>query len=94
MTASFVVRTTPKVDRLLKKLTKRHPDLPVRFAETMAILGEDPYNVTRSHPIKRLEGSKPGEGQYRLRLAGVFATTSLGKRLFFTTADCGEDTYR
>ncbi|PYV40050.1 MAG: hypothetical protein DMG06_21460 [Acidobacteria bacterium] len=31
-------------------------------------LQSDPYNRSRRHAIKKLEGVKPGEGQYRLRL--------------------------
>ena len=38
------------------------------FAQSIAILKIDPYNRTRRHPIKKLEGVPPGEGQYRLKL--------------------------
>jgi len=68
MKTAFVVRTTPQFERLLKKLTQHHPDLPDRFAEAIEILQTDPYNSTRSYPIKKLQGIKAGEGQYRLRL--------------------------
>jgi len=54
MKTSFVVRTTPQFDRLLNKLTKLHPDLADRFAEAIEILQTDPYNSTRSYPIKKL----------------------------------------
>jgi len=67
MSAPFSVRTTPRFDRLLHKLSRHHPDLPERFAQALAILETDPYNRSRSHPIKKLQGAKPGEGQYRLR---------------------------
>ncbi len=63
----YRVRTTAHFDRLLKKLAPKHPDLPERFEEAIAILSEDPYNRTRRYPIKKLEGIPPGEGQYRLR---------------------------
>lgn len=49
MTAPFAVRITPKVERLLKKFTKSHPDLPARLAKAIGILKADPYNVSRTH---------------------------------------------
>ena len=68
MSAPFSVRTTPRFDRLLKKLAPHHPDLPKHFAEAMAILQEDPHNRTRAHPVRKLGGVAQGEGQYRMRL--------------------------
>lgn len=68
MSVPFSVRTTPRFDRLLKKLTRRHPELPEHFAEALAILRLDPYNRTGSHPIKKLQGVPAGDGQYRIRL--------------------------
>ena len=38
------------------------------FAATIAILKSDPYNRTRRHDIKKLEGIPTGDGQYRLKL--------------------------
>ncbi|MBI4588886.1 MAG: hypothetical protein HY725_08590 [Candidatus Rokubacteria bacterium] len=67
MTPPFSVHTTPHFDRLLKRLTRRHPDLVHRYAEAAEILKTDPHNLTRAHEIKKLEGLGPGEGQYRLR---------------------------
>ena len=67
MTAPFSVRSTPRFDRLLKKLSKRHPDLPKRYAEALRILQADAYNRTRMYPIRKLEGASASEGQYRLR---------------------------
>jgi mRNA-degrading endonuclease RelE of RelBE toxin-antitoxin system len=69
MIEPFAVRTTPHFDRLFKKLARRHTDLPERFAEAIEALKSDPYNRSRSHPIKKLEGVGQGEGQYRLRLS-------------------------
>jgi mRNA-degrading endonuclease RelE of RelBE toxin-antitoxin system len=63
----FSVHTTPRFERLLKKLSKHHPDLVGRFAEALAILEIDPYNRSRSYPIKKLADVPPEEGQYRLR---------------------------
>lgn len=68
MTPSFSVRTTPHFDRLLTSLTKRHRELVDRYAEALEILRTDPYNRTRRHHIKKLEGILQGEGQYRLSL--------------------------
>lgn len=69
MNGAFDVRTTPRFDRQLKKLASQHPqDAGHTFAQALAILKADPYNRTRRHPIKKLEGVPPGEGQYRLRL--------------------------
>jgi hypothetical protein len=64
----FSVRTTPHFERLLKGLAKRHADLPERFAQAIAILGADPSNTSHAHPIKKLRGLAPGQGQYRLLL--------------------------
>jgi len=33
----------------------------------MAVLGDDPHNRSGRHPIKKLVGLKPGEGQWRIR---------------------------
>ena len=38
------------------------------FDRALAILKTDPYNRSRCHPIKTLEGVPSGEGQYRLRV--------------------------
>lgn len=67
MTGPFVVFTTGRFDRLLKKHVHGHPELADVFAEVIAILRSDPYNRSRRHQIKKLEGVPPGEGQYRLR---------------------------
>ena len=69
MNEVFDVRTTPRFDRLLKKLGSHHPqEAGEMFAQAITILRADPYNRTRRHPIKKLEGVPPGEGQYRLKL--------------------------
>ena len=65
---SFVVRTTPHFDRLLKALAKHHPELAERFAEAIQILKADPYNRSRTQHIKKLEDVPAGGGQYRLAL--------------------------
>ena len=68
MSDLFAVRTTSRFDRLLKKLSRGHPNLAPRFAEALAILRTDPYNRTRAHRIKKLQDVKPEDGLYRLRL--------------------------
>ncbi len=68
MTGPFSVHTTPRFDRLLKKLSRKHPDLLETFAEALRVLKADPYNRTRSHPIKKLAGVPSGAGHYRLRI--------------------------
>ncbi|MGA2569404.1 MAG: hypothetical protein ABSF23_02700 [Terracidiphilus sp.] len=62
----FSVLTTSHFDRLLKKLLRAHSDLVGRFEEAVAILSSDPYNKSRKHPIRKLDGVGAGEGQYRL----------------------------
>jgi hypothetical protein len=49
-------------------LARHHPELADVYASAVAILKVDPHNVTRSYPIKKLEGVGLREGQYRLRL--------------------------
>jgi hypothetical protein len=52
MNGAFDVRTTPRFDRLLKRLASQHPQEAIgAFAQALAILKTDPYNRTRRHPI-------------------------------------------
>ena len=71
MTARFSVHTTPHFERLARKLLKAHPELRAVLDGVHAILRADPYNVSRRHPIKKLVGVEPGEGQWRLRSGRV-----------------------
>ena len=68
MTPSFSIRTTPRFERLARSLLKAHAEFRAFQDQAREILQSDPYNRSRSHPIKKLEGVRPGEGQYRLRL--------------------------
>src|SRR3954454_23065002 len=68
MTAPFSVSAPPSFARALEALAKRHPELAELYSHALSLLQEDPYNVRRSQPIKKLRGVPPGEGQYRLRL--------------------------
>lgn len=68
MTSGITVRTTPRFDRLLRSLSRRHREIVTRFAEAIEILRSDPYNRTRHHRIRKLESVRQGDGQYRLAL--------------------------
>ncbi len=96
MTPSFSVRTTPHFDRLFRRLQKGHSDLASNFAKVLRILQADPYNRSRTYAIKKLEGVKPGEGQYRLRIGRWrFRYDIFGQEVVLHY--CGlrrEDTYR
>jgi mRNA-degrading endonuclease RelE of RelBE toxin-antitoxin system len=67
MTTEFLVTTTSRFDRELKKLTAKHPGLPEMFGQVVGILKADPFNRGRQHPIKKLEAVAAGDGQYRIR---------------------------
>ena len=59
---SFSVRTTPHFDRLLRRLTRHHPDLVERYAEALTILSTDPYNRSHSYDIRKLQCVSVGDG--------------------------------
>jgi mRNA-degrading endonuclease RelE of RelBE toxin-antitoxin system len=65
MSAEFLVTTTSRFDRELKKLSQ--PAVAEAFRRVIEILKADPYNNGRQHPIKKLEGIAAGDGQYRIR---------------------------
>ena len=96
MTSLFSVRTTPRFDRLARALTRAHPAFPGVYSRAVHILETDPYNRTRQHHIKKLEGVAPGEGQWRLSL-GRFRFRYDIEGQVVTLVYCGlrrEDTYR
>ena len=68
MKPAFSVIVTPHYERLLKKLIRAHRDLPALHVRVGEILATDPYNVSREHHIKKLEGVAAGEGQFRLTM--------------------------
>ena len=68
MIPSFPIRNTPHFERMTQKLLKHHPELRALLDRVREILSSDPYNLTLSHPIKKLAGAAQGEGQFRLRL--------------------------
>ena len=67
--STFVVRATSHYDRLSNKLHKADRDFDGTEKGAAAILSVDPYNRTRRHDIKKLEGVPPGDGQYRPAVA-------------------------
>jgi hypothetical protein len=52
----FSVTATSRFERDYRSLLKRHSDLVEHYATAVAILQQDPYNRSRVHPIKKLEG--------------------------------------
>jgi hypothetical protein len=75
MIASFRVLATPSFDRDFRKTAKGNPLLESALHELVAILGQDPYNRSARHPIKKLHPTGNGE------FAGantVCDTTSMG----------------
>lgn len=95
---AFTVLTTPLFNRLLAKLVQQHPELPDIFESGISILKTDPHNLSRIHPIKKLRGIKPGDGQYRLRVGRWrFRYDIWDNRQEIELNYCGlrrEDTYR
>jgi hypothetical protein len=68
MMPSFAVHLTSHYERLSTKLQKSHRGFETTERSAVAVLSTDPYNRSRSHKIKKLEGVSAGEGQYRLSL--------------------------
>ena len=67
MTTAFLVRTTSRFERTFDKLIQKHRELAGYYTRVIQILQTDPYNHTRSHPIKKLKDVPAGDGQYRIR---------------------------
>ena len=67
MTPAFTVLTSPHFERLAKRQLKKEPEFAASLSRAIKILQNDPYNQSRSQPIKKLAGSQI-EGQWRLRL--------------------------
>jgi len=96
MTAGFVVSAPRSFARTLEALAKRHPELVELYSQALAILRDDPYNVGRTHAIKKLHGVPAGEGQYRLRLRRFrLRYDILGREVVLLDVSLRrEDTYR
>jgi mRNA-degrading endonuclease RelE of RelBE toxin-antitoxin system len=67
MTSQFRVLTTPSFERDARKTSKGNQILANAMEELVAVLAEDPHNRSGRHPIKKLAGLRPGEGQWRIR---------------------------
>jgi mRNA-degrading endonuclease RelE of RelBE toxin-antitoxin system len=67
MTAEFLVLTTSRFDRELKKLVAYHPELPEHYRDIVAALKQDPYNHSHRYLIKKLQGVQADDGQNRIR---------------------------
>ena len=67
MAALFSVYVTARFERDYRRLLKGHPELASDYSDVLAVLSTDPYNRSRSHPIKKLDQVATGEGQYRIR---------------------------
>jgi mRNA-degrading endonuclease RelE of RelBE toxin-antitoxin system len=94
----YSVLTTSLFNRLLYKLVQQHPELPDIFESAITILKADPHNLSRSHPIIKLRGIYPGNGQYRLRVGRWRFRYDIWDKLEEVELSyCGlrrEDTYR
>ena len=68
MNGTFNVLITAHFERELKKLARAHSEAGKEYEAVRSILSADPYNRTRRHPIRKLAGVNPGDGQYRIRM--------------------------
>ena len=96
MTSTFTIYTTARFDRELAKLKEHHQELVGYYERACSVLATDPYNRSRSHPIKKLEGVKPGDGQYRLRVGRFrFRYDAEGRTVYLKACALRrEETYR
>jgi mRNA-degrading endonuclease RelE of RelBE toxin-antitoxin system len=67
MNGTFRVVTTPSFEREFRKLSQRNAKLVDALEELIGILARDPHGRTGQHPIKKLEGLRTGEDQWRIR---------------------------
>ncbi|MBI1853569.1 MAG: hypothetical protein HYR85_24800 [Planctomycetes bacterium] len=92
----FVVRTSPRYERLARALVKAHPEFAALQANARLILGTDPVNRSGVHHVKKLTNVPRGEGQWRLALGRFrFRYDIYGRDV--VVSYCGlrrEDTYR
>jgi len=91
----FTVHATSRYQRLSTKLQKGHRDFEPAEQSAVSVLSVDPFNRSRSHDIKKLEGIAAGDGQYRLALGRWRFRYDILKRVVLLSY-CGlrrEDTY-
>jgi len=67
MLPSYRTLTTPAFERDSRKILRRNTRFLAVLEKMLTALGEDPYNRSGKHAIKKLAGLKPGEGQWRIR---------------------------
>ena len=53
----FTVETSPRFERLARKLRKQHPEFIEFYREAINVLELDPYNQTHQYVIKKLNWS-------------------------------------
>jgi mRNA-degrading endonuclease RelE of RelBE toxin-antitoxin system len=95
MTPAFTVQTSPRFERLARRLRRQHREFTALLREAFDILETDPYNHSRRHAIKKLTGAQE-DGQWRLRIGRFrFRYDIAGETVELKY--CGlrrEDTYR
>ena len=52
----FEVRATASFERRFRSYASRHPDIAAIYEGMLRVLAADPYNRSRSHPIRKLSG--------------------------------------
>jgi mRNA-degrading endonuclease RelE of RelBE toxin-antitoxin system len=67
MPGTFRVLTTPAFEREFRAISRKDANLVRALEELIEVLRNDPHNRSGQHPIKKLAGLKPGEGQWRMR---------------------------
>ena len=95
MSGTFEVVLSAHFGRELKKLTRARAEAATEYEEILPILRSDPYNRTRRYPIRKLEGVKTGDGQYRIRMRRFRFRYDIEARVVYLKA-CSlrrEDTY-
>lgn len=68
MPTAFQIINLPAFERDMRRNIKRNPKLVTVIERMRSILMEDPYSKAGKYDIKKLEGIKLGEGQWRIRL--------------------------
>jgi mRNA-degrading endonuclease RelE of RelBE toxin-antitoxin system len=91
MDGVFRAVTTPSFEREFRKVSRRNSKLLEALEELIALLAKDPLSHSGQHPIKKLEGVKPGEGQWHVRWGEYrLRTISLDARLSSTPSGTGK----
>lgn len=97
MTGTFSVRTSPRFDRLARKLRKQHQDrFTHAYRRALEVGGKDPYNQTGEHAVTKLTDTPTGTGQYRPRIGRFRFRYDVAEAtvLLHECALRQEDTYR